>query len=91
MNLKKYILKPGRHQFVPGEHARHNNDNLTDAEAKWYLERYPHIAKLFINSSDTRKTEGLEYKQTSGKRKRIGVVTPKSVKSQTNENLSTTN
>jgi len=49
MNQKKYILKPGKHQFVPGEHARHDNDNLTDAEAEWYLKRYPHIRSLFSN------------------------------------------
>jgi hypothetical protein len=44
---KKYILKPGRHQFVPGSHAIHENENLNDAEAEWYLKRYPHIAALF--------------------------------------------
>lgn len=47
MNTKKYNLKPGKHQFAPGSHAVHDNDNLTDAEAEWYLERYPHIAALF--------------------------------------------
>ena len=36
--MKKYILKPGLHQFVPGSPAVHSNDNLTDEEAKWYLE-----------------------------------------------------
>lgn len=45
---KKYILKPGSHQFVPGSAATHNNDNLTDEEAAWYLQRYPHIASLFL-------------------------------------------
>jgi len=44
---KKYILKPGRHQFAPGSHAVHENDNLSDEEAEWYLERYPHITQLF--------------------------------------------
>jgi hypothetical protein len=48
MNFKKYTLKPGRHQFAPGSHAIHNNDNLSDEEAAWYLERYPHIAAMFI-------------------------------------------
>lgn len=46
--MKKYILKPGRHQVAPGSPAVHSNDNLTDAEAEWYLQRFPHIAKLFI-------------------------------------------
>jgi glyoxylate utilization-related uncharacterized protein len=45
--MKKYILKPGNHQFVPGSAAVHNNDNLTDQEADWYLNKYPHIAGLF--------------------------------------------
>ena len=46
---KKYILKPGKHQFAPGSHAVHENDNLSDEEAEWYLERYPHITSLFEN------------------------------------------
>jgi hypothetical protein len=45
--MKKYILKPGKHQFAPGSVAIHTNDNLTDEEAEWYLKRYPHIARLF--------------------------------------------
>ena len=45
--MKQYILKPGNHQFAPRSPAAHNNDNLTDAEAKWYLEKYPHIKSLF--------------------------------------------
>jgi len=44
---KKYTLKPGLHQFAPGSAAVHCNDNLSDEEAEWYLQRYPHIAKLF--------------------------------------------
>ncbi|QEM09271.1 hypothetical protein [Mucilaginibacter rubeus] len=44
---KKYKLKPGLHQFAPGSAAVHCNDNLSDEEAEWYLQRYPHIAKLF--------------------------------------------
>ena len=44
---KKFKLKPGLHQFVPGSHAVHHNGNLTDDEAEWYLARYPHIAALF--------------------------------------------
>lgn len=44
---KKYILKPGKHQFAPGSAAVHDNDNLTDKEARWYLKAYPHIKALF--------------------------------------------
>jgi len=43
---KKYILKPGRHQFAPGSPAVHTNDNVSDKEVEWYLENYPHIAAL---------------------------------------------
>lgn len=51
---KKYILKPGRHQFAAGAPAEHTNDNLTDEEAEWYLERYPHIAALFEQAAEER-------------------------------------
>lgn len=44
---KKYILKPGFHQFAPGSAAIHSNENLSDEEAVWYLQRYPHIEALF--------------------------------------------
>jgi hypothetical protein len=44
---KLYVLKPGRHQFIPGASATHHNGNITDDEAKWYLEKYPHIRPLF--------------------------------------------
>ncbi|MGY4539629.1 hypothetical protein ACVW0P_004065 [Mucilaginibacter sp. UYNi724] len=53
--MKKYILKPGRHQFAPGSAAVHSSDNLTDEEAEWYLQRYPHIAGLFIESPEEEK------------------------------------
>ncbi len=57
MNTKKYILKPGKHQFAPGSHPVHDNDNLTDAEAEWYLKAYPHIAALFETRPKVGKTE----------------------------------
>jgi hypothetical protein len=44
---KKYILKPGKHQFTPGAPAVHTNDNLTDDEAEWYIEKFPRIINLF--------------------------------------------
>ena len=44
---KKYILKPGLHQFAPGSAAIHSNENLSDEEAEWYLQQYPYIAALF--------------------------------------------
>jgi hypothetical protein len=46
--MKKYILKPGKHQFAPGLPAVHSNENLTDEEAEWYLQKYPHITRLFV-------------------------------------------
>lgn len=44
---KKHILKPGMHQFAPGSAAIHCNENLSDEDAEWYMERYPHIKTLF--------------------------------------------
>lgn len=57
---KKYILKPGLHQFAPGSAAIHSNENLSDEEAEWYLQRYPHIEALFA----PRPPEGGVKKQT---------------------------
>jgi hypothetical protein len=54
---KKYTLKPGNHQFAPGSHAFHHNDNLSDEEAEWYLEKYPHIAGLFVEPPEGCKVE----------------------------------
>lgn len=44
---KKYVLKPGKHQFVAGDHFI-SNDTLTDAQAKFYIENYPHTKSLFV-------------------------------------------
>jgi len=44
---KKYQLKPGNHQFAPGEHAVHNNETITDETAEFYLNHYPHIKAAF--------------------------------------------
>ncbi|MES2268664.1 MAG: hypothetical protein V4520_18000 [Bacteroidota bacterium] len=79
ITMKKYILKPGKHQFAPGSAAVHSNDTLTDEETEWYLQRYPHIAKLFVVSPEDGKSESPEDEKpgTKAKRKRI----PKSVKS----------
>jgi hypothetical protein len=49
---KKYILKPGKHQFAPGSPATHDNYNLNDEEAAWYIEKYPHIKTLFISTDE---------------------------------------
>ena len=54
--IKKYILKPGKHQFAPGSAAVHSNDNLNDEEAKWYIEKYPHIADLFMQIPKDQKS-----------------------------------
>lgn len=59
-NKKKYILKPGKHQFVPGSSAIHHNDNTSDAEAEWYIKKYPHIALLFESTYSTTDKENLE-------------------------------
>jgi hypothetical protein len=89
---KKYKLKPGKHQFAPGSHATHHNDNLTDAEAQWYLERYPHIATLFETIPES-ETESVGSTQKSMGSPEIQSVKPqqKSVKSQPNEDLPATN
>jgi hypothetical protein len=64
---KKYILKPGLHQFAPGSAAIHSNGNLSDEEAEWYLQRYPHIAALFV----PRPPEGEVIIQSKATRKSI--------------------
>ncbi|MFD2870854.1 hypothetical protein ACFS5N_00150 [Mucilaginibacter ximonensis] len=67
MTKKKYILKPGKHQFAPGSAAMHENDSLTDKEAAWYIKRYPHIKTLFEQlpgrqSSPIKQTQSEEGK-----------------------------
>ncbi|MBB5395633.1 hypothetical protein [Mucilaginibacter sp. AK015] len=69
--MKKYILKPGTHQFAPGSPAVHNNDNLTDKEAEWYLQRYPHIVKLFTAQSPEAGASEVKEEKTKMKRRRI--------------------
>lgn len=81
MTYKKHTLKPGKHQFAPGEYARHHNDHLTDAEAEWYLARYPHIIKLFVSQPPDgqviiQKNENMEL--NVNKRKRVRKLTPPS-------------
>jgi hypothetical protein len=79
MTKKKYILKPGKHQFAPGSNAVHTNDNLSDEEAEWYLDKYPHIAILFEDIPNTEdKDQSVQSEQQSAK-------------SPYNEDLSTTN
>lgn len=65
MNKKKYILKPGKHQFAPCSPAVHNNDNLSDEEAQWYLEKYPHINVLFEDSPVVEKSGNSKGKAKS--------------------------
>lgn len=43
---KKYVLKPGNHQIVAGDHLI-NNSNLTDELAEFYIANYPHCKVLF--------------------------------------------
>ena len=94
--MKNYILKPGRHQFVPGSAAVHSNENLSDEEAEWYLQRYPHIAGLFIQGPEDRKSGSLgKTPKRKARRKRIDspappVQTPEISIIQPYENLSAT-
>jgi hypothetical protein len=88
---KKYILKPGKHQFAPGSSATHHNDNLSDAEAEWYIEKYPHIKDLFeINSTDNPVIVPSENESVESPEQSVQ-SNPKSEQSQSNEDLSTTN
>lgn len=58
---RKYILKPGRHQFAPGSPPVHTHDNLSDKEVEWYLEKYPHIAALIErNGEEVDEESGLQ-------------------------------
>ena len=86
MTKKKYILKPGKHQFAPGSAATHHNDNLSDAEAEWYIEKYPHIKDLFeINLIEPPEKKSVESPDQSLQ------LPNKSEQSNSNEDLSTTN
>jgi hypothetical protein len=85
-STKRYILKPGRHQFAPGSAATHHNNNLSDEEAEWYLEKYPHIASLFDNIPQT------TYPACRVSDEEQSVGSPiKSEQSQQHENLPSTN
>jgi len=93
---KRYTLKPGRHQFAPGSHATHTNNNLSDEEAQWYLEKYPHIASMFIAISKPTNADNAEACRVSeveipAETEQIGEIENKSVKSNNNEDLFTTN
>ena len=76
---KKYILKPGKHQFAPGSAAVHSNHNTSDEEAEWYLERYPHIISLFAplppEGVAKKQEEEIETPKTQ-KTKGVGSLTP---------------
>jgi hypothetical protein len=85
MTKKKYILKPGKHQFAPKSPAVHDNDSLTDEEAEWYMERYPHIRHLFIESPQVGKSASQKVTQSVESSTKIGVIENE------NEDLPTTN
>ncbi|GAB3937012.1 hypothetical protein [Mucilaginibacter myungsuensis] len=96
--MKKYILKPGKHQFAPGGEAVHDNDNLTDAEAEWYLERYPHIAGLFVERLESLNVEKLpavkRYRSRKSKGKttiELSNISTLQHSNEENENLPSTN
>ncbi|WP_454801793.1 hypothetical protein [Mucilaginibacter phyllosphaerae] len=69
--MKKYILKPGIHQFAPNSAAVHSNDSLTDEEAEWYLQRYPHIAGLFTPQPPEGRVFEIQEEKIKMKRKRV--------------------
>ena len=81
---KKYILKPGKHQFAPGSPAVHDNDTLSDKEAKWYLEKYPHIAALF-------DCFPLKSRNNESEENNSGLENPSTTTGDINENLLTAN
>ncbi|HZY36397.1 MAG TPA: hypothetical protein VFE53_07105 [Mucilaginibacter sp.] len=82
---KKYILKPGRHQFAPRSPAIHTNDNLADEDAEWYLQKYPHIASLF-EAIPTEEIHPAESDEKSVQSLKIGAI-----QNNNNEDLFTTN
>ncbi|HTI58431.1 hypothetical protein [Mucilaginibacter sp.] len=104
-NKKKYILKPGKHQFAPKSPAVHTDENLTDAEAEWYLDRYPHIKSLFIRCRQPFQSSTAQGNPPSESVKspaEIGVITNNQIgeisqketgvtKENNNEDLSATN
>ncbi|MBB6108973.1 hypothetical protein [Mucilaginibacter lappiensis] len=72
---KKYILKPGKHQFAPGSAAVHSNHNTSDAEAEWYLEKYPHIVSLFaFPASKVETSEKEDEVEVKKAKKTKGVI-----------------
>ncbi len=71
--MKQYILKPGNHQFAPGSPAIHSNENTTDAEAKWYLEKYPHIKSLFEKLPNEQPVKPFKRKRKGTKKVDINV------------------
>jgi hypothetical protein len=50
-------LKPGNHQFLPGD-SFHNNDNTTSEQLAWYLSKYPSIAKFIEVPAPVKETKG---------------------------------
>jgi hypothetical protein len=83
---KKYILKPGKHQFAPKSPATHSSDNLTDDEAEWYIDKYPHIKSLFIPCRQPLQSESSPEPEVSVTNPSIGVIT-----NNNNEDLPATN
>jgi hypothetical protein len=87
---KKYNLKPGRHQFVPGSAAIHHNGNLTDDEAEWYIERYPHIITLFdVSTEEVEKQEAMSVNKSV--QSQLPSITVLNSEIKLHENLSATN
>lgn len=49
-------LKPGNHQFLPGD-SFHNNDNTTPEQLAWYLSKYPSIARFIEVPAPVKETK----------------------------------
>lgn len=57
---KKYILKPGKHQFIPGSPTLYDNDTLSDEQAEWWLEKMPHLKQHFEKVPSKKKEQKIE-------------------------------
>lgn len=77
------------HQFAPKPPPVHSNENLTDEEAEWYLEKYPHIKSLFEPGSKPVKSKTLSVESKD----EIGVIQPEIgvITTNNNEDLPATN
>jgi len=88
MTKKKFILKPGNHQFIPGSHPIHNNENLNDEEAEWYLKAYPHIANLFERIPNNEELIALKMQSDIESLNQLQSVKPQTKSAQSEKQIS---